>query len=415
MSKKRNKQSLISKQKVLEAQHRNDYFRRLGTFLMAVTGENVLALLPQSQLNILYTTRSYQVGVEAETGHDVPVNLTEGIKKVVNNWLKTREKPIAKTGKQVNLADYFFFGYGLNICFKNAINYKNSERIRELLSPEFEDLGKVFDCFYDEVTDYVFLYLIMQLNNFTGTYYSFKLELIPLESFRMKYVIKIKTYPVEKAYLNLNGIHRLVYRIGWTFQENSFEWLKVTPAQLGINSAFGNLPIPVYIQSHALYRLIQRAGCIRSMYLKYSMWVSLNKFEFIRDGDKYLISFYVGVKIGYFVAIFSGGSLVIRTFLFLTCKGAPEGKRLEKNVGLQMLDTKYLQMDKLSSFMSPGLKNNPELCSIFEKADCMHLLQLSEKLAVFIEKSRENSPLELITEYLKTEEDTKEWLEEAEV
>jgi hypothetical protein len=414
MPKKKHKQSPQARQKILEAQQRNDYLRKIGFFLKAVTGEDVLGLLPQSEIDTLYKIRVTHVGVEADDGCEVGTGIKEGIKSVVNRWLKQREKTIAKTGNKVSLSDYFFFGFVLNICYLDADKYKNAERVRELLAEEFEDLEKVFDCFFDEVYDNIYMYLIMQLNDYTKKYYSFNLEIKQSDDpGRAKYVIKIRTYPAEKTHLMLNGSKHLAYRVGWTFQQNSFRWLSVTPAQLGIESAFGNLPIPVYIQVHALNRLKERAGCIQFAFLNYSSWISLENPTLIRDGDHYLIEFHVGVKIGYFVASFFEAKLVIRTFLFLTCKGAPEGKRLEKVIGLQMDDSKYLRMDKLSTFMSPMINHNRELYAIFEKADCLHLLKLSEELKAFVKNTNENSPLELIAQYLKTDESAiNEWIEE---
>ena len=46
------------------------------------------------------------------------------------------------------------------------------------------------------------------------------------------------------------------------------------------------------------------------------------------------------------------GKIVIRTFLFVTNNGTPEGKKLAQITGLQKLDKKYLALDKLSTFMT---------------------------------------------------------------
>jgi hypothetical protein len=95
------------------------------------------------------------------------------------------------------------------------------------------------------------------------------------------------------------------------------------------------------------------------------------------------------------------GNLVVRTFLFLTFNGTPEGKRLEDFIGLKALDTKYLKMDKLSSFMTDKLKENEELRSIFERADCLHLVELYDKLDQFSDVHPDHSPVEILSRYLE--------------
>lgn len=77
---------------------------------------------------------------------------------------------------------------------------------------------------------------------------------------------------------------------------------------------------------------------------------------------------------------------------------------MEDFIGLKKLDTKYLEMDKLSSFMSSKLKNNEELRTILEKADCLHLLELYDKLDQFSAVHLENSPMEKIINYLKKDD-----------
>lgn len=413
MPKKKNKQNHLCNQKIQAAQHRNDYFKKLSIFLKKVTGEDVLAMLPENEKEILYLSRGSLITAEAEEGHEISPDIANFIKALINNHLKNTERTIERTGMKVSLADYNNFFFPLHFFYKKPSNSKSNDRIKELLKDEFETLDKFCNLLCDEIIDTIFQYLLMSLNRCSKYYYSFLFDLKELGSFRMKYIVKVTRYSGESMQFNLNGTIRTAYRVGWTFKENCFKWVNVTPAQLGIKSSFGNLPIPVYIQMHALDRLLQRADCINFIYLNYCIYLSLKELNVIHVGDTYLIEFYIGVKIGYFVANLTEGQLVIRTFLFLTCKGTPEGNRLEETTGLQILDSKYLGMDKLSTFMSLKANKGTDLYSIFEKADCLHLLELSEKLKNYMNTTCEKSSLELITDYLKTNGKEKEiWTEE---
>ena len=157
---------------------------------------------------------------------------------------------------------------------------------------------------------------------------------------------------------------------------------------------------------HALTRLVERLDCIHLCTIFTSIYYSLRACVVIKEKNNFIIEYNItNVKVGYLIAIMVKGVLVIRTFLFLTCNGTPEGKRLETFIGLKKLDAKYLNMDKLSTFMSHSLGGNDELRSILKKADCLHLVELHDKLDAFSVIHLDNSPLERLSSYLKNDDD----------
>ena len=81
-------------------------------------------------------------------------------------------------------------------------------------------------------------------------------------------------------------------------------------------------------------------------------------------------------KIGYFVANIVDGCVFIRTFLFITNTGTPEGKRLEKLTGLKKLDKKYLAIDRMSTFMNSDLAENPEIQKLLANSNCQSVIDL---------------------------------------
>jgi hypothetical protein len=72
--------------------------------------------------------------------------------------------------------------------------------------------------------------------------------------------------------------------------------------------------------------------------------------------------------------------LLLKTFLFITCDGTPEGDKLRKILGLSKWDKKYLAIDRLSSFLNSDIQENAGLCEIFKEADCGQLLSITDKL-----------------------------------
>lgn len=70
--------------------------------------------------------------------------------------------------------------------------------------------------------------------------------------------------------------------------------------------------------------------------------------------------------------------MVIRSFLFLTNDGTPEGKWLSELMQLQRLDKLYLEIDTLAGFMGFNISEDANLCALFREAGCDDLLDLSD-------------------------------------
>ena len=402
MSKKRKKHYQPGMQKVLQAQHRNDYFKRLGIFLKDLTGEDVLALIPSEERERLYTLRNDSITVEAQNGHDISPDLINSIKGVVNGLIKTLPPPIEMVNQNVKLSQYYTFGRSLCDFVKHLdeVGFKNSGRVKDLLIDHFGNTREMVTMLLQEINQSVLLCLAMATNNYCYGYHLFSIEVNKEKKFQLRFVIRVKKNPPEKIRIVINNNPRTVYRVGWAMNDH-FEWINVTPDKLGIKNKL-NDPIPVYIQRHTWNRLLERLDCLSEDSFTLCIFFSLTYCKAIRDKDNFLIEFTVGdVKAGYLVALLINGKLIIRTFLFLTCAGTPEGNRLEELAGLKRLDTKYLKMDKLSTFMSEKISTNKEVRAIFKKADCLHLLDLFDKLEMISEHT-ENSQLDAISNYLRT-------------
>ena len=106
------------------------------------------------------------------------------------------------------------------------------------------------------------------------------------------------------------------------------------------------------------------------------------------------------IKAGYFRIEVVDKIIVVKTFLFLTQSGTPEGDLLGKNTGLNMLDKKYLAIDKLSTFMSSDIDKNEQINKIFSDAGCQSLLELYDKIDQLCTKRSNQSMSMLMLDYL---------------
>lgn len=68
--------------------------------------------------------------------------------------------------------------------------------------------------------------------------------------------------------------------------------------------------------------------------------------------------------------------IIIRTFLFLTNDGTPDGKKLSELTRLQLLDKQYLGIDTLAGFMKFWIAKDEALSALFTEAGCESLLDL---------------------------------------
>lgn len=404
-SKKKNNQS--GQQKQLNSQHRNEFLRKLSYSCKTVIGEDLFRLIPANELDKIFFKRARPIIAVPEQEQSIPPKIIRSIQEMIIFYTKSKYLTIESTQKEINIADLYTAG----ITFESYCtqlkdqDYRNAKTVKSLVLNSDLELNQLLNRIYYKLQDGAFLFLIGILNNYWARFYSFNLGAAPSkDNTGIQLVIKVKHYPPQKEKFLIDGHVRPAFRIGWTFASDQFEWLHISPAELGITSLPEDQKIPVYIQSHAIQRIFERIDCIYPNIVIFCIYESLRNCNATNERGKFIFELKIlEVKVGYLVAILTEGKLLIRTFLFLTFNGTPEGKRLENYIGLKMLDTKYLKMDKLSTFMTCKLSENEELRSIFEKAGCLHLVELYDNLDQFSEVHPDHSPIEMLSRYLKTE------------
>lgn len=90
--------------------------------------------------------------------------------------------------------------------------------------------------------------------------------------------------------------------------------------------------------------------------------------------------------------------IVLRTFLFLTNNGTPEGEKLHEHTGIMKEDKMYLTIDKFSSFIHSDIKYNDHIKDIFIKAGCQSLFEVDKE--VYLANGEEKALANLIENYL---------------
>jgi hypothetical protein len=71
--------------------------------------------------------------------------------------------------------------------------------------------------------------------------------------------------------------------MGYVFPNCGIEWLSLKPSELKIDSSASDIPLDVFIQTHALQRLSERIDCFPIGSVQYNMFLSFKMPEVFYD------------------------------------------------------------------------------------------------------------------------------------
>ena len=401
---KANLKAIQAKQKADEARHRKDFIARLRDYCDRLAGPGIFHLIPEKELHRLYVIRYRPVRVLAGPDQDFSASFFEHPQSFVNAILQneTIALDIGQV-KEISLYDYFTLYFTL-MTYANRLKedaYPNAAVVKTALAPlvgedkasyiqawaEFRNMMRTLPIlFYSDLTAHLFvMQLSLKNTNKPGLY-------IAMEFF---------AFPAEKIQVKIEGSNRPVYRLAWGMAEPDvhLDYIAVDAAALGLP---GKECFPVYLQSHALNRLSERMDGVSRSLLHYFIWDSFASLIVCRNQEGALLFEYRlgGLKTGYFLGDIEDGRLILRTFLFLTNNGTPEGEKLYHNMGLRKADKDYLRIDKLSTFLNSDIAHNQQLKEMFTEAGCESLLLLDKSIYILPDGSNEKPLADLFVKYL---------------
>jgi hypothetical protein len=166
---------------------------------------------------------------------------------------------------------------------------------------------------------------------------------------------------------------------------DAVDWIEWPRSLLGLDD--GGLPLPVYVQGHALDNLYKKEA--RALFSKNwewlvhdYLWQSLKQHKIantprMRQKGKFLVEYWLNAhKLGYLVGRVVNDIVLIETFLFLTMNETPEGDKLYSRRGLARLDKEHLHLDKLQTFLWTDIQFDAELVAILEECGCGDLFRI---------------------------------------
>lgn len=381
MAKHHKKPNPVQAVKLLTAQNRKLFFDRFRNLLNLMTGNDELYLsIPQTILEYICDRRMLALQVEAAAGSIIEKQTLKFIKELIQRFTRDGTCEAGENGGLITIAEYATVGITLLKCellLEDKV-FKNSDKLIALakLYEERQALpGSGWVKMHNSIRAAV---LIPSKQNESLYWATVDSEVVLSHGgYHVCYQVKINRHIQEKIPVTIDGNTRPVVRVGWA-DYNGVTWCEREASLFGLPESQGKLP--VYVQMHAINRMEERLDGTNINLWHWLLYYSAQNGVVHKIADnQYLIEYkHIDLKIGYLSAVVHEGILVIRTFLFITNNGTPEGKKLHELVGLQKQDKKYLALDKVSTFINHDLRTNETMRRLFIEAGCGDLLELTE-------------------------------------
>jgi|SRR5665647_517855 len=404
MAQRKKKPSGHQLEAIAKAHYKNEFMRKLKLIMNSIAGEDICSLIPLAHLETIYSIRCYSLKLVPAEGHLVSPVILNNMKSFFSAWVKDQPIPYKPNELKISLDD--FFTVGMTII---KLYYSINEKM-------FPAAGKVKSALRDFCTDKETMNIcakqLCRLLYVVGYFYSdiseryywlsYGLEINVEGKYGSNNLVSVYSHKSESIQVKINGLVRPASKLGWAMDFKGLEWAAIKPSLLTKEVLPNDEPINIYVQSHALMRLSERIDCVMPSILHQNMYSSFVEPKIYFDSHNNLLIEYriYGTRTGYFKIDIVGDIVVVRTFLFLTNNGTPEGELLGKNTGLKMLDKKYLLIDKLSTFISSDICTSPQLKKIFCDSGCQSLFDLHDNNGGIYQKTPLKPTSEFMLAYL---------------
>lgn len=402
MSKKKSKSRSLSQQHLAQAQHRNRHWEKIKFICQACGAPQAFSLLPRSELDRLYDLRFMPFHIEDAPGENIPERVVKDCRILVFEQVKRITMPIVPGGPEIMLDDYLNAVLSLKHYIKHIAGdeFYGAGEFKQALAAFAGDDGSLNEAF-SRLSNVLWVPSVF-CSDFNSRIYWLTLSFDNFDGEAcLERNLEVHAHSPERIQVSFGGIPRPAVQVCWAFCGTGLVKVDLKPSDLGLLGSFGKLPHEVYVQSHALQRLEERMDGVETGLLHFSLFLSLQQPKAINDGQGNILIEYriFNVKAGYLIADIKDGRVVIRTFLFVTNNGTPEGKRLEEVCGLGKHDKQYLTLDRLSTFMAADVASNAGLQELFRQAGCECLWDLKNKVGPLC-TVRGQTPAELLEQYL---------------
>ncbi len=387
----------------LEEQKRN-YRKRVERLCLTVAGPGVYQMIPKKDLHRMFVIRALPFEIYPAPGQNIPDDVLRKMRKIYLSLSRHENVCVTESGIEIPLSEFLTTGLNLKFYIDGLrdSDYPDAAAVKEALAP-FTSFEEGFDK-ADELFD-----LLLNVLGFETSYldsYLYWTRFAPSlrreGGFAVENHIYVYCRKREEMKVKIGGMNRTVFRVRIALsgsKENILD-VRIPGEKLGPAGARKNM-FGIYIQQHALMRLMERLAPLDRISIEDHVCTSLLKPVVLRQGDgSYLIEMRVSnIKAGYLLAEIIGDILVVKTFLFITNGGTPEGRRLQQIAGLERPDREYLAIDRLSTFARADIRDDKNLEALFTKAGCGCLFALHDEVKRRTDLEEDLSVMQMLTKY----------------
>jgi hypothetical protein len=408
MANRKHKPKQAAHQKVEQAQHRNEFMLHFKKWIDDLANYKVSQLIPKQEYDRIFLSRFQSIKIYGNKTHTVNDTIINEFKDLHIGLIKHNQASLLNNDKKVDISFYNYFTIVLTIYsyvkFLKDTEYAGAALLKYKLAPILNYFEKELNAMVlKDYHDIISILAIMHGNLQTKLIaYHLEFKEIQNGNYAPKYHVELTGLEPEKIQVIMDGHNRPAYRLGIVkngkLPHLIYTTINATDLGLTSNQQFG-----VYIQAHAFHRLAERVDGINVGILHFNLYHSFKNIQVHSDKHGgYLFEFSINqIKVGYFKGEIIGENIVLRTFLFLTNNGTPEGKKLHANIGIMKEDKIYLTIDKLSTFVNSDIASNERLKQVFIDAGCESLFRIDKNF--FYEEGgvKTKTIADHITRYLK--------------
>ena len=248
-----------------------------------------------------------------------------------------------------------------------------SEQNQEWLKRFFDKIKQIFD----EDIETVFICLLILVDTWVVSTSDFRTTIICFEidigydtERKSFFRINLNAERAQVKEFTIANNNRKAFRVGYCNGLSGLVWPNIT---------LNGKEYTVFIQSHAIDALEKRIDCFDIHLSMDFIAKAIEKNDMVNFSGSHLLGYYWhGIKLGYLVCCFVSGCLLIKTFLFITMDGTPEGEKINEKFGLEKNGKRYLDIDKLSSFLYTDLDSDARIKEIFSELGIGQLFEITK-------------------------------------
>lgn len=358
-----------------------EYHDALKRVFSAIGIPEAYNMLPMDQINEHFPSGIRTIRVIPSENTKVSSGFQEIIKILLKDLIAEQEMTIFPNTDSVSVMDVFNTYFILNHyskLLKDKFDEDNliKQRLEYLEDIKFLNDGPILKT-YNSVR-----ILSLSMSKIDSHFYGF--DVIPKyegKGVRLSGFLEFKVYKPEavKRVFIINGIERTAFKIGITDHKTKMIWLTTTAKDMNLKDVNPEKEYEAYVQSHVFQRMSERIGKNLPEIFHQMITAGVLTKKIVNYKGKILAPAILdGNRVGYFIFDIIDETILIRTFMFLTHDGTPEGDKLKDLLGINRVDKKYLDIDSLKAFCLSDIKYNEEIKKLFIEAGCEGLFQISD-------------------------------------